>query len=321
MSTGSSHPPPPATDPSPAVQSHYPLTPTYWTPLPESQVTLRDVMEALRSRWKLVAVVTLFGTAAATAYALLATPIYRAQATIAPPQSGPTNSASAALAAFGGLRAEIADSLGFSVGSSDARRLETLLSSHRLLERVVGKYDLLPALFPDVWNANTKTWTETDPDEIPNVWDAHKTLEKIYRVKVDPRTSTIKISFEFESPEMAVKILRYLLTELASIIQEDELGRLDKNVNFIKNQLSTATDPIILSRLQSLLSEQVERAMMAQNTNQIAYELLDPPAASDEKVRPQRKIIVASSFLAALALSALASCVAHLSSRQRSTAH
>ncbi len=66
----------------------------------------------MRRRWRRTAFVVLVGTAAAVAYALLATPMYRAQAVIAPPQEKAKAGVSSALAAFGGLGAEIAGSLG-----------------------------------------------------------------------------------------------------------------------------------------------------------------------------------------------------------------
>ena len=43
---------------------------------------------------------------------------------------------------------------------------------------------------------------------------------------------------------------------------------------------------MIVAKLQSLLSEQVEKAMMAQNVGSFAYELVDPPAVSDKKSSP-----------------------------------
>ncbi len=297
--------PPNSTEPPQTPQSQYPFTPIYWTPLPEPKTSLRQLAQSLRIRWKFITSVTLAGTTAAVCYALLATPMYRAQAILAAPRERPPNPASTALASFAGLGAEIAGSLGFSIGSNDVHRLETLLNSHRLLNRVVQKHGLLQILFDEDWNSIDRTWTTSDPEDIPNVWDAHEALGKIYSAKVDPKSSEILVSLEAKKAETATSMLNAIVEELATMVQEDEITRIQQNTEFINKQLASATDPFIVAKLQSLLSEQVERAMMAQNTNEFAYELVDPPAASDIKVRPRRKLIVASSFVFSLSFSCI----------------
>ncbi|MDF1555813.1 MAG: Wzz/FepE/Etk N-terminal domain-containing protein [Deferrisomatales bacterium] len=283
---------------APGPQVPYPPYP-FFVPQEDDEINLIDLLRMLWKRKWLIVLVTVLGASAAGAYALRATPLYQARAVIAPPEQKQSGGASAALAAFGGFGAEIAGSLGVSLGGADANRLEALLKSHRLIERVVEKNQLLPVLFEDDWDPAKKQWTVKDPEDAPNIWDAEKELEAIYRVKNNMKAGVLDLSFEFKDPETAVKILRHFLAELAVIMQEDELKKIEANRKFSLQQLKSATDPMIVAKLQSLLSEQVEKAMMAQNVGSFAYELIDPPAVSDQKVKPKRGLIAVLGFTAA----------------------
>ena len=295
-------PRPESTRPVPPGEVGPPVPPyfPYWPPPDEDEIDLLDLIDVIRRRWRRIALVVLLGTALAVAYALLATPMYRAQAVIAPPQEKAAKGVSSALAAFGGLGAEIAGSLGISLGTTDANRLEAILNSHRLIERVVEKYDLLPVLFKDLWDPERETWDVKDPEDVPNVWDAEELLDDIYRVKNDAKAGVIRVSFEWEDPEKAKEILTLFLDELARVVQEDELKKIEANRRFAEEQLKKATDPVIVAKLQALLSEQVEKAMMAQNVEHFAYEMIDPPAVSDEEVKPKRALVVALGFTVSL---------------------
>jgi uncharacterized protein involved in exopolysaccharide biosynthesis len=265
---------------------------------------LVDVLKALARRWWFIALVTAAGTAGAVVYALKATPIYRAQAVIAPAPKERGSGASAALAAFGGIGAEIASNLGIAGGAADANRLEALLKSRRLAFRVITKYSLLPVLFDERWDPAAGRWKVEDPKDVPNLWDAEVRLQKIFDVRNDTKSGLIRLSFDATQAQAAARILGWILEELALVVQGDELKKIQVNRRFVEEQLRKASDPFIVAKLQSLLSEQVEKAMMAQNADRLAYDLIDPPAASDLRVAPKRAAIVSVAFFASACLGA-----------------
>lgn len=277
--------------PQDAPPGAYPVYAPFWAPPPDDEISLLDLLAVLRRRWLLIAFVTLLGTGAAVAYALLATPIYRAQAVIAPPEQKRAGGASMALAAFGGIGADIAGSLGVNLGGNDANRLEALLESRRLMQRTVAKHNLLPILFEDRWDAKKETWAATDPKDVPTFWDAEGKIGSVYSVRNEAKTGVLRISVDWKDAARALAMLEAFLNELAFSIQEDELRKIEANRTFAERQLAKATDPVIVAKLQGLLSEQVEKAMMAQNVEQFAFEVIDPPAASDRKVKPKRSLI------------------------------
>lgn len=301
-----------------AAPRHPAPPPPHYVPPSGGEIDLVDVLNVLARRWRRIFLVTLLGTCAALTYARLATPMYRAQATIAPPDRAGSGGASAALATFGGIGAEIAGSLGVSLGGADANRLEALLTSHRLMERVVTERDLLPVLFAEQWDPEGGTWAVAAPKDVPNIWDAEKAFNRIYSVENDSTTSVLKLSIEWKDAVEAERILKGFLAELAALMQEDELRKINANRRFAEEQLEKASDPVIVAKLQSLRSEQLEKAMMAQNVEHFAYELIDPPAASDKRVSPNLVLIAVLGLIASLLLGVLlalgAEWVQHLKS-------
>lgn len=267
---------------------------------------LVDVWSALRRRSRLVLLVTSLCTAVSVLYAVLATPTYRATAVIVPPQQRESGLSQAAASLFGGTAGDLAQQLGFLKGAADANRLEALLLSRRLLSRVIKEHDLLPILFPKLWDSASGTWKSSDRDKIPDMWDAEKELEKIYKVKYDVKAGVIRLSFDLYEPSLAAKVLQHYLGQLALIVQADEVARISANMQFIREQLGTATDPSVIARLQSLLSTEVENAMMAQNLERVAFTVLDPPTASTKKVKPKRAIISAFGFTTGVLVGCLA---------------
>lgn len=296
---------PHASSPSPQGPQPYPFAYPYFVPPEEDEIDLLDLFLVLKKRWKLIALVVLLGTGAAVAYALLATPIYRAQAVIAPPAEKTSKGISAALGAFGGLGAEIAGSMGISVGPTDANRLQALLQSHRLVERVVTKHKLIPVLFPKLERPSISSTVAPSPTNYPSIWDAERILRKSFGVQNNPKSGVLYVYFEWDATETAKTILRAFLDELAVLVQEDELRRINSNTAFARKQLATATDPIMISRLQSLLSDQVEKAMMAQNVENLAYELIDPPAVPDRAVKPKKALTVSLGLIGSLFIAIL----------------
>jgi hypothetical protein len=130
------------------------------------------------------------------------------------------------------------------------------------------------------------------------------------------KAGTLTVSVEFRSPESALQLLVGFLDEFAALSQEVELRKIATNRQFVEEELRKASDPIIVAKLQFLLSEQVERAMMARNVERLAYELIDPPSSSDKKVKPSRVLIAAfgltASFLGGVLLAFLAEWVSRV---------
>lgn len=256
------------------------------------------ILTCINKRMVSIVSITLLGTLATFFYAYFATPIFRATAVIAPAGQSQQQSASAALASLGGIGQQIAGNMGILIGTTNLDKLEAILESHKLVSRVINKYSLIDSLFQPThpvffWKRRT---TER------NIWDAELALREIVKLRKDSRTGLITLFADHSDRQLCIKILNGYLNELAKIIQESELEKIESKRSFVETQLQTATDPVIIAKLQALLSDQVEQSMMAQNVENFAYETIDPPASSDNHIRPKRKMLCISGAFMSLGL-------------------
>ena len=117
------------------------------------------VLWRVLGRYKIfIALCTLICGAAATAFALTATPMYRAEATIAEVHDSNMGGGAGAIAGqLGGLASLAGVNLGSGMGQS--RDAQAILKSRRLAEQFITRYDLMGKLLekvkgpPTLWRA------------------------------------------------------------------------------------------------------------------------------------------------------------------------
>ncbi|MDE2136357.1 MAG: hypothetical protein KGJ68_02890, partial [Gammaproteobacteria bacterium] len=154
-------------------------------------------------RWVVLAVTCIVG-GAFTAYGLLATPIYRATAVLAPTEversigglSGALGQLSsvAALAGVGGL-----DQRNLSVEESLA-----VLRSTEFLERFIADHNLLPRLFPGAWDAAHDRWKSRWFRPQPTMARGIDYFDaRILNAERDRRTGLVRVSVDWRNREEA----------------------------------------------------------------------------------------------------------------------
>ena len=167
-------------------------------PEPEDSIHLMELVAVLWQRKSLLVGVTSLFAVAGVAYALLSTPIYRAEVVLAPtePEQGPNLSAG-----LGGL----ASLAGIDFGSSaDGAQAVATLRSRAFAEEFIRDKDLLPVLFADEWDVSNDRWLDDDPEDWPDIRDGVKFfLEDVRSVTEDRNTGSITLAIEWPDPELA----------------------------------------------------------------------------------------------------------------------
>ena len=241
-----------------------------------------------------VGIITLF-------ISLQMTKIYRASALITPAvEDGKQSAALGALASFG---------ISFG-GPTKVEDLETVFKSNALAIQVFDKHDVWPIVLADRYDPKTGNmivnWRDrllgADTDsKPPGKWDAIRAAEDGLQVTVNKKAGTLLISFESPSSEGSANIVRYFLEEGKIRLQEEALQRASRNKRFLEEQLGKTVDPIIRDRLYTLYSQEVEREMLARNSEQYGFKIVDDPLPPDKKAKPRIRL----SALIATAASAL----------------
>ncbi len=209
--------------------------------------------------------------------------------------------------------------------SSSSSEIITLLKSNILREKIITQYNLLPVLFSDQWDENTKKWkkrTSYNPlalmsslicliepvdnkcfkktEGVPDIWDGLRKLDDIVKINNNVKDKTIIIVVEFDDPVMAANIASYFLAVLNDHMSSEAKRVALTNRKYLEQQLDQTADPFIKQKVYNLIAQQIETSMMAEVKENFAFKVIDPPKAPDRKMKPNRTEMVLISLLASL---------------------
>jgi uncharacterized protein involved in exopolysaccharide biosynthesis len=275
-------------------RTEHPLAQTY-PYAEEDEINLLDLLLVLlKHKWLIFIMIFLSG-AAAVFYSLSLTNIYRSEATITP--RAEDKNASIALPSLGGLGNFVAGELGLGGGGS-LTRLEMVLTSQRLTDRLIRKYKLMPIVLSDIWDANLKKWTS---DKEPTQQDGIKAMKAMLKVNVVSKKETITIGFEHKDPQEAKKIVEYYILETSELIREVVLRDAAEKMRFFRKQLNSIADPLLKEKIYVMLANEIEKETFARVQKYYSFYVVDPPLVPDmdKKVKPKRALICILSVVVA----------------------
>jgi uncharacterized protein involved in exopolysaccharide biosynthesis len=252
------------------------------------------------------------------------TNIYQAKAVITPITSKDSGAGVGTLSAlalqFGALPGIVLP------GGSSAAEIVNLLKSNILREKVMERYQLLPVLFYEEWDAEKKDWKRgislnplvylgklvkaISPGEpqgvakkdtgVPDVWDGLRTLDSIVKVNQNIKENIIIITVDYYDPEMAAKMVEYFLTTLTDHMSSEARRVATINQKYLEEQLGKTADPLIKQKIYNLIAQQLETSMMAEVKENFAFKVIDPPRVPDKKIKPKRIQMALLSFVVSI---------------------
>ena len=286
----------------------------------EDEINLLDYWQVIRKKKKLIIVIILIAIFSTAIVSLFMTSIYQAKAVITPvtTRDGGGGGAAAALAQqLGGLV-----SLGISMpASASASEIINLLKSNVLREKVITQNNLLPILFYKQWDEQKKDWknrgswrsdltnalapapppgVKKKVPGIPDTWDALRLFDDIIKINQNIKENTITISVDFHDPEIATKMVDYLLSTLTDHMSSEAKRVSMTNRKYLESQLGETSDPLIKQKIYNLIAQQIETSMMTEVKENFAFKVLDPPKMPDKKIKPKRAQMVMLAFVVAL---------------------
>ncbi len=262
-----------------------------------SEIDFVRTLLKLWSRRKWLAAGTGFVVFLSILYAFLSTPLYRSDATISLRESADGKFASLAMSQFGGAGGMIASHLGMGTNALD--KVELVLKSWGFLDDLVSKNNLLPRLFPELWDETRKTWA--DPDEIPLVRHGSGRLRGEYvTIRLDPKRSLIDILAFTPDPMLSKELVEMYLAELNERIRTDVVESAEANQAFLEDQLDRAYDPVVREKIQRMIGAEIEKAMLVSSSS---FDVVIKPLQPYRPVFPQHFNIIAKAFIFGVFLS------------------
>jgi uncharacterized protein involved in exopolysaccharide biosynthesis len=238
-----------------------------------------------RKKWILTSTVLAF--CLGVLYAVLAKPAWQARATIAP-KEGTGGSTQSFLSGLGGAGSLVASQL--AMGQSGIERLEVMLKSRDMAERVIKVHDLMPRLFPDAWDAGRKDWkADLSESERPTLKQGVDMLNGSISVNTNLKSRLLYLSVTLPDPKLAMDGVNYFLEALNARIKEFVAKDAESNMAYLTSQLATSSDPLIQEKINQLVAMEIEKSMLMSTRS---FDILDPPYKPHERFKPQRKKIV-----------------------------
>jgi uncharacterized protein involved in exopolysaccharide biosynthesis len=248
-------------------------------------LTLRDLLAAVAARrWWVLSTVVLFAAGFA-AYALLATPIYRATTVLAPARHSRTEGETAqvsGLAAVAGLEV--------GVRNSETEEALAVLRSREFTENFISANNLMPQLFPEKWSLRTGTW-KVDDQHRPTPGKAYRLFDKKIRSVVqDKKTGLITVNIDWRDRQAAALWANDLVQRLNAEMRARAITKADASVRFLENELQTTSTVEVRNTISRLLESEVKQRMLADVTPEYSFSVVDRalPADEDDPLRPKR---------------------------------
>ena len=279
--------------------------PIYYVPISqppndEDEINLLDYWRILmRYKWMIVLITLLSGSIAAFV-AINATEIYRAEVVLAPAGED-QNSASALSSQFGGLAALAGVNLGG--GGGQLQEAIATLKSRVFTEAFINDLSLMPILYEEIWNAETKSWMVEDEKDIPSALAAYKLLDGMRSITDDKKTGMYVLAFEWSDPELAAQWANATVERINKHQKEKAIVEAQNNIKYLEGQVEETSAVEMRQAIFRLIEAQTKNIMLASVRDEFVFRVIDPAVVPEERIKPKKKLMVVLGVMVGFMLS------------------
>ena len=225
--------------PQEITQNDMPIPPQGWQPYSVEDDTI-DLMELLTTLWRykwLLILLPIFGIIGSYTAVQFLPVEYQSRVTFLQ-ISG--NGGSTDLGKFGALASLAGVSLPEKSSDMLTDKIEVVLKSRGFAEQIVKEKELLPIIFSDIYDPETKTFDITDPEQgQPQPIDgAGAIMGALELGETDEGAKYIEVTWD--DPFIAADLANYTLKALEIYLSQNTLTAGQKNLQFIEKQLGKA---------------------------------------------------------------------------------
>ena len=225
--------------PQEITQNDMPIPVQGWQPYSAEDDTI-DLMELLTTLWRykwLLILLPIFGIIGAYTAVQFLPVEYQSRVTFLQ-ISG--NGGSTDLGKFGALASLAGVSLPEKSSEMLTDKIEVVLKSRGFAEQIVKEKELLPIIFSDIYDPETKTFDITDPERGPPqpIDGAGAVMGALELGETDEGAKYIEVTWD--DPVIAADLANYTLKALEIYLSQNTLTAGQKNLQFIEKQLGKA---------------------------------------------------------------------------------
>jgi uncharacterized protein involved in exopolysaccharide biosynthesis len=229
-------------------------------------------------RWTVLVTTAIFAVAAIT-YALLATPMYRAEVTLTVVKD--KDEGGGIGEGVGSQLGDIANLAGVNLGeNSDEDAYKAVLWSHHLIQVFIERYGLLPIL-------------RGHQAKAPTLWKAVGHFhDDLLTLKDDTKKGTTMVAISWTDPAVAARWANDFVALCNELIRTKALDQAQRNVDYLKDQAARQTSVEVQQALYALVEQETKKLMLANERIEYAFAVADPAVAPEIRASPKRTLIV-----------------------------
>lgn len=265
-------------------------------PMYDDEIDLFELWDILWSGKLLVIASTVIASILAIVYALLATPVYESKVIMLPAVEQQGGGLSALAGQFGGLASLAGVSLPGGGGGVTEEALAVLKSQH-FSRQYIEENQLLPVLFADDWDDETKSWKAVELDEQPTLYKAVEAFAEIRSVSTDKTSGVITLSVQWTDPVKAAQWANDLVVRLNAEMRGRAVEDASKSISYLQEQLKQTSVTELQQAIYRLIEAQTKSIMLANVREQYAFKVIDPAVVPEEPIKPKRSLIAVLGFL------------------------
>lgn len=249
---------------------------------PDDDIDLRAVAASLWARKLWIVLSTILFTVPFALAAFLSEPVYRAQTVLADARadSGGSNSLNAALGALGSLGnvARLATQ-----GSTYSDEAIAVMRSREFTERFIRDHNLLPQLFPTLWDASTGQW-KVPEEQRPSLSQGYRVINGIRTINQAGRGGLITVAIEWGDPVQAADWANAMVAQLNAEMKERAINSTKLSVGYLERELASTSTIETRQAINRLMEAQINQRMLANVTEEYAFRIVEralPPDPDD----------------------------------------
>lgn len=253
----------------------------------DDELDLRELVLKLWARRGLIFLCTAIGAVAAIIYALLATPVFRAEALLSVREDEQRSALATAAGQLGGL----ADLSGLSIpGSKDKAVAVATLKSRALIEQFITERKLVDVLLDADGILGAK--------KPPTVWEAHrKFVMRMFQVSEDRKTGLVTVAIEWKDPQQATDWVTDIVARTDAHLRRSAIEESEKNLAYLEAQAKGTNVIEIRQALFRLAETEIKKLMLAKGAGEYVFKTVDPARVPERKIRPKRALIAVAGTL------------------------
>jgi uncharacterized protein involved in exopolysaccharide biosynthesis len=254
-----------------------------------------ELLAGVRKRIVLVILMTVLCTAVMIFLAFWLTPIYRGAAVLAPAHSDKNGMGEEGLGSLGSSVEGFAALAGLGMNDDSATdEALAVLKSQELTQTFIEENNLMPELFPGLWDGHTGTW-RAGIKKIPTIARGYHTFDKIRKIERDPKSGLITLSIDWKDRIKAAEWTNRLVQLLNDEMRHRAIVQADASVGYLQKEYGSVPDVSTREAISRLMERQIKQQMLAHVTQEYALRVINKAISpdADSPVRPNKVLYAA----------------------------